>query len=466
MMDSRDLLSLLCAVVLAAPAVAVAVLGIRMLWRPPPSERFITRLTGPSLVLSLLCSVAVIGGMLVLDVDQVVVHFGAWFSVGAYSFEATLLLDRLSLPFVVLVCALTGVVGRFSARYLHRDPGHARFYLLLLVFAAGMLLLVMAGSIDLLFAGWEAVGISSALLIAFFRRRRDPVQNGLRAFAVYRVCDVGLLVAAVLVHHYAHSSEFDTAFGHGHWPDGLAHLEGGAATLVGLLLVLAAMGKSAQVPFGGWLPRAMEGPTPSSAIFYGGLSIHAGAYLLLRTAPVLDRSPVAEGALVAIGLVTAIYATLVGRVQADAKNQLAYAAMAQVGLILAEIGLGLRMLALVHIAGHACVRTLQLLRAPSLLHEFHRIHGAAGGHLPETGLHFEMLVPPRIRHWLYGLSLQRGAMDAVLDRLLVAPLLGLASGLDRLERRWTSLFDPTRSEVPEAGGEPAPVPVARKEVER
>jgi NADH-quinone oxidoreductase subunit L len=444
-----DVTGSLATAILALPIASLLWLGALMLFGRTPTERTISTVSGGALLLALLCAIGVLGDMVVHDVDLVQVPLGSWFEVGVYRFDAVLLVDKLSLPFIFLTCILCGVVGRFSRSYLHRDAGFARFYLLLLVFAAGMLLIVMAGSIDLLFAGWELVGITSALLIAFFNRRAEPVRNGLRAFATYRVCDVGLLVGAVLIHHYAHTSDFEVAFDHGHFPEGLSHLDGGAATIVALLFVFASLGKSAQLPFSGWLPRAMEGPTPSSAIFYGGLSIHAGAYLLLRISPILDRSPFAAAVLVAIGLVTAAYATLVGRVQSDAKNQLAYASIAQVGLILAEIGLGLRLLAVVHIAGHAAVRTLQFLRAPSLLHELHLMHGAAGGELSPTGAHYERLLPARARRWLYALAVQRTVIDSALERFVVAPVMLLARALDDAERRLASAFEPAK---------PAPLP--------
>lgn len=432
--------------IVAAPTLAFVWLGARMLLGPPPSERRVASVAAWTLTGALTAAFVVLGGMLVHGTDQVAVDLGQWFAVGAYGFEITLLIDRLSLPFVILTCALTGVVGKFSASYLHRDPGFHRFYLLLLLFAAAMLTLVMAGSIDLLFAGWELVGVGSALLIAFFTRRKEPVTSALRAFAVYRVCDVGLLVAAVLFHHHAHTADFQR---------GLGEIDGGAAHLVGVLLVLAAMGKSALVPFGSWLPRAMEGPTPSSAIFYGGLSIHAGAYLLLRTAPVLERSVVASAVLVGVGGVTAIYATLVARAQTDAKNQLAYAAMAQVGLIVVEIALGLHTLALVHVCGHACLRTLQFLRAPSLLHAYHQMSDAGGGHVPATGVHYERLLPDRARRWLYSIAHHRAALDIVLDRWGARPLLAVATTLDRLERRFVALFEPHATPHPEASVDPA-----------
>ena len=442
-----DIAGSLTVAVIALPFAALLWLGAQMLFGRAPAERTISFVAAGSLLCALLCAVGVLGGMLVHDVDLIEVPVGSWFSVGIYSFDAVLLIDKLSLPFVGLTCILCGVVGRFSRSYLHRDAGFARFYLLLLVFASGMLLIVMAGSIDLLFAGWELVGIASALLIAFFDRRVEPVRSGLRTFAIYRICDVGLLVGAVLIHHYAHTSDFEVAFDHGHFPEGLSHLDGSAATIVALLIVFAVLGKSAQLPFTGWLPRAMEGPTPSSAIFYGGLSIHAGAYLLLRISPILDRSPVAATVLIAIGLVTSAYATLAGRVQSDAKNQLAYASIAQVGIILAEIGLGLRLLAVVHIAGHAAVRTLQFLRAPSLLHELHLMHGAAGGELRQPGAHYEKLLPPRIRRWLYAVAVHRIVIDTLLERWFVSPVLAVARTLDAAERRLTSAFENPRAQA-------------------
>ncbi len=332
--------------------------------------------------------------LLVLDGrDSFVVHVGTWFSTGDYAFQLTLLIDRLSLPFMLLATVLCGVVGAFSTRYLHREPGHRRFMTLLCLFGAGVLLITTAGSFDVAYAGWEMVGLTSALLVAFFHEREAPLAHGLWTFAVYRVCDVGLLLAAILVHHWAGSGEYADIAGGAAWPAGHVTLSSAQATAVGLLLVFAAMGKSAQIPFSGWLPRAMEGPTPSSAIFYGALSVHAGAYVLLRAAPLLEQAPVARAALIIVGLLSAVHATLVGRAQTDIKSALAYASMTQVALIFVEIGLGLHFFALLHLMGHALVRTLQFLRAPSLLHEHHQLEAAVGHHLARTGTHLERLFP-------------------------------------------------------------------------
>ena len=203
-----------------------------------------------------------------------------------------------------------------------------------------------------------------------------------------------------------------------------------------VLLVFAASGKSAQIPFCGWLARAMEGPTPSSAIFYGGISIHAGAYLLLRIQPLIDASTLASCVLVVIGLSTAILGTLVHRTCADAKTSLCYAAQTQIGIIFAEIGMGCPKLALLHLVGHAILRTMQFLRTPSMLRDYHRIHAAAGGIPGPTGEHYESLLPTGVQMWLYRLALGRGFYDSIVDRFVVAPIKKSASLLSVFEPAW------------------------------
>lgn len=363
-----------------------------------------------------------------------VISFGSWFEADHLSFELNLHADPLSLIFATMCAVLIGVVAAFAHSYLHRDRGFNRFFVCLALFNLGVMAIVLGGSIEVIFAGWEFVGLSSALLIAFFHDRPEPVKNGFWTLAVYRTTDLGLLGAAMLVHHFVHSGNLEVFLGPG-WPHGPSPLSTAQATAVGFLLLFAVLGKGAQLPFSSWLPRAMEGPTPSSAIFYGALSVHAGAFLLLRMAPLLDRAPLVAAAVVVFGLATAIHATMVGRTQTDIKTALAYASLTQVGIILAEIGLGLRWLALVHMLGHISVRSLQLLRSPSLLHDFHRLETAVGGHLPRTGAHLERIFPERLRRRLYVASLERWYLDGFLLRL-IAPFVGMLRGFDRLEQRW------------------------------
>jgi NAD(P)H-quinone oxidoreductase subunit 5 len=190
----------------------------------------------------------------------------------------------------------------------------------------------------------------------------------------------------------------------------------------------------------------MEGPTPSSAVFYGALSVHLGAFLLLRLCPILELSLWLCVAVVAIGLATAAYATITSHVQTDIKSALAFASLAQVGLIVAEIGVGFRYLALVHILGHACFRMLQFLRAPNLLHEYHDLENAIGSHLPSTGIYWEKQLSTPTRRRLYRFALSRGYFDAWLRDYLVHPFVNVFRQLDRLERRWTALLSGQPSE--------------------
>jgi NAD(P)H-quinone oxidoreductase subunit 5 len=247
------------------------------------------------------------------------------------------------------------------------------------------------------------------------------------------VGDLGLLLGVFVLHYLGGSAEDSHLFA-GMWPMQSTNLTPLAATLTGLLFLVAAAAKSAQVPFFGWLPRAMEGPTPSSAIFYGAISIHAGAYLLLRIEPILLASATASIAVVTVGLLSALVGTLAHRVVADAKTSIAYAAVTQLGIIFMEIGLGFPRLALAHMIGHAIVRTLQFLRAPSMLHDYHRVHAAAGGHLGSTGDHFDRLLPEAVQLWAYRFALDRGFYDVYIHRLAVTPVLRLS--------QWLASFEP------------------------
>jgi NAD(P)H-quinone oxidoreductase subunit 5 len=177
----------------------------------------------------------------------------------------------------------------------------------------------------------------------------------------------------------------------------------------------------------------MEGPTPSSAIFYGAISIHAGAYLLLRVEPILAQSRLASSLVILIGVLTAIHGTIVGRASADAKTSLAYASLTQVGLVFVEIGLGWTWIAVAHILGHATVRTLQFLRAPSMLHDYHQMHSAMGGELSPAGSRLEDLFPKRAQLWLYRWALDRGHLDTILDRWGVHPLMQLSKLFAKLD---------------------------------
>jgi NADH-quinone oxidoreductase subunit L len=433
MMES--IVNALVLAIVGFPVLAVFVLGVRAWLYHPWSERATVMIVGLAFSVSLTACVITTGWLLANDLAEVRVPLGSWFAAGHYSFEWNLIADHLSIPFATFSATLLGLVAAFSRRYLHREPGFARFYLLLAVFGTAVEFVVLAGSLDLVFVGWELVGLTSALLIAFFHERRGPVEHGLRAFVTYRLCDIGLLAAGVALHYMVGTSDV-VPNATGRWAGFVVPDTVLGATVVGLLLLWASMGKAAQVPLSGWLPRAMEGPTPSSAVFYGALSIHLGPYLLLRAASILEFSGWAAGAVVAVGSLTALHATFVGRTQSDIKSALAYASMTQVGLIYVEIGLGFHHLAVAHIVGHAAIRTLQILRSPSLLHDHHHLEQAMGRQLPRTGGHLERLVPRGLQPWLYRVALERGGFDAFLRDRIIARALGAISWIDGLDRAW------------------------------
>ena len=418
----RDAVELLLLSALAAPPVALAGLGLAWLLGVTVSETVTTRVA--VLATGLAASFTVVGasvgawhGVFPLEVGPY-----TWFSVGHYSFDFVFRWDTVSLVMALGSTILSGLVVGFSVNYLHREQGVFRYFVLMLVFAAGMQWLVVAGSYEQLFLGWELVGLTSILLVAFFNERTQPVAAAIRVMIVYRLSDLGLLVGAVVMHQAAHGTRFGSLH--------LAHLTEGQATAIALLLLLAASGKAAQLPFGGWLPRAMEGPTTSSAVFYGALSVHAGIYLLIRSEPLFEQSPVASVAAVAMGGTTAFAGAMLSRVQADAKTSLAWGSMSQLGLMVAEVGLHLPTVALVHLAGHASLRGYQMLRAPSLLHDSIALRKALGAGTLDLG---SRTVPA----WLYRALRDGLFIEILLERFLVRPVLGLGHVFERLEQAWT-----------------------------
>jgi NADH:ubiquinone oxidoreductase subunit 5 (subunit L)/multisubunit Na+/H+ antiporter MnhA subunit len=435
MPDLEILIQSLGLVVIIAPSVLLCWLGIPSLVGRPLPETWVHRVVQTVIWTGLLAALAVLGLMLSSDQTHVMVVGRQWVHIPHYHFAIKLVFDRLSVPLVILTFLLCGTIGAFAARYLHREPGFNRFFVLYSVFLLGMTVASLAGTIETLFAGWELVGLSSAFLVAFYHERRGPVTNGLHVWSVYRVSDAALLIASVVLHHLSGEGDFDRLIrGEGSWPYGSPTLPVSQATLAGLLLVLAAAGKSALIPFSGWLPRAMEGPTPSSAVFYGALSVHLGAFLLLRVSPLLDASPLTCAVIVVLGLTSAAFGALANRVQTDIKSALSFASLTQVGLIFAEIGLGLRYVPLVHILGHACWRTLQFLRAPTVLHDSRQLENAVGGSLAGRRQSWEQWIPERWATWAYRFALERGELDQWLFNWFVNPVREVFLACDRREQ--------------------------------
>lgn len=406
-----------------APALLFAVLAAAALARRGGSEALTGVAVRSLLGVAFVSAATGLATRLANPTAPKVLSYGAWFTFEEGAFRLDFLTDAPALGFALLAIGVCGVVAAFSLRYMHREPGFQRYFVQFAMFTLGITLVALAGSVEVLFAGWELLGLSSVLLVGFFHERPAPLGNALRVFAVYRVSDAAMLSAAVLLHHWAGSGSLSLVFSGA----STAAMGPGRSLVIVLLLVAAVAGKSALLPFSGWLPRAMEGPTPSSAVYYGALSIHAGCFLLLRAEPLLAGLWIARVLAALAGASTALYATITARVQTDVKSSLSYAALTQVGIIVVEISLGWTTLAFLHIAGHACLRLLQFLSAPNVLHDVHELEDRVGGHLTEVA---GRTVSPA----MYLFALERGFVDSLMDRLVVRPFLVVCGRLDRLDR--------------------------------
>ncbi|MFV8751907.1 proton-conducting transporter membrane subunit [Nannocystaceae bacterium ST9] len=423
-LTSQPPLHVLTMITLLSPIAGALVLILLNLSGINPHERWVSIVSGVTVSGAAIAAVLLAGFTMLRPEREFDEVLWTMYSVGSYHLDVSIYVDSLSATMILLGAAVIPVLGRFSGRYLHRDPGYLRFFVLLGVAATGFFWFVLGGSIDMAFLGWELLGLSSVLLVAFFWERSEPLVGSGRVFATYRVADIALLSGMVLLHSYAGDSSWATVLGVGDLEQ--VHLGTFSATVLGLAFLAAAIGKSAQVPVTGYVLRAMEGPTPSSALFYGTLSIHAGVYLMLRVEPLIANAPIVRIAVFGVGLLTAITASLSSRVRADAKGALALASAGQAGLMLAEVGLGWTTLAMWHLLAHGLLRLMQFLRTPSWLEDAQARRSSLGGGRFRPDFYAERLLPAPLRNWMYAAALSRFGMDAIIERLFSRPLSSLA----------------------------------------
>jgi NADH:ubiquinone oxidoreductase subunit 5 (subunit L)/multisubunit Na+/H+ antiporter MnhA subunit len=281
------------------------------------------------------------------------------------TFALELYFETISATFLALGAFIMLIISVYCRYYLHRDEGYKRFFITLLLFAFGFNFTTVAGNFETLFFGWEILGISSFLLIAFYRERYLPVRNALRVFSIYRIGDIGLLMAMWASHTLWHTNISFLKLNNYNLVHHQLQGHSNLGIFIGLMLLFAAAAKSAQFPFSSWLPRAMEGPTPSSAIFYGSLSVHFGVFLLLRTFQFWENQMIVRILIGVVGVVSFLLAYSCSRAQSGIKGKIAYASIAQIGIIFTEVAFGFLYLALVHIVLNALFRTFQLLTSPS-----------------------------------------------------------------------------------------------------
>jgi NADH-quinone oxidoreductase subunit L len=299
-------------------------------------------------------------------VDALETTYGTWLRVGSFSVDYGIYLDHLSLVMMLVVTGVGFLIHVYSVAYMEHEGGYYRFFAYLNIFMFFMLTLVLANNYLLMFVGWEGVGLASYLLIGFFFLKDSAANAGKKAFITNRVGDFGFLIALfLLIQHFGslrYVEVFDTA-------SRLApETTAGLLTAIGLLMLVGACGKSAQIPLYVWLPDAMEGPTPVSALIHAATMVTAGVYMVCRSNAIFSRAPIALLAVAVIGTLTSFFAATIGITQTDIKRVLAYSTVSQLGYMFMAAGVAAYSAATFHLMTHAFFKALLFLGAGSVIH--------------------------------------------------------------------------------------------------
>jgi NADH-quinone oxidoreductase subunit L len=300
------------------------------------------------------------------SIHSTITLFGnSWISISGFHADFAFTVDHLTLIMLGVVTCVGFLIHVYSVGYMAHEEGYWRFFAYLNLFMFFMLVLVLSANFLLLFVGWEGVGLASYLLIGFYFKKDSAANAGKKAFIVNRIGDFGFLLAMFLLVAHFGSLDFTTIFNtigqHPEW-------QGGFLTAIALLLVVGATGKSAQIPLYVWLPDAMEGPTPVSALIHAATMVTAGIYMVARAHTIFDRSPYALGVVAIIGAATAIFAACIGMVQHDIKRVLAYSTVSQLGYMFLACGVGAYAAGIFHLLTHAFFKALLFLAAGSVIH--------------------------------------------------------------------------------------------------
>lgn len=287
-----------------------------------------------------------------------------WFAAGDFRVEMALHLDALSMCFALLITGVGTLIHIYSLGYLADDPGRRRFFGMLNLFLGAMLVLVLADNLVVLYLGWEGVGLASYLLIGFWQHKPVAASAAKKAFVMNRVGDMGLALAIAIAVAGFGTVDFARLL------PAMSGADGATATALGLLLLLAACAKSAQLPLQAWLGDAMEGPTPVSALIHAATMVTAGVYLLVRCGPVIEAAPIAQTAVLVVGAATLLFGAIIGCAKDDIKKALAASTMSQIGYMILAAGLGPigYVAAIGHLLTHGCFKAGLFLGAGSVMH--------------------------------------------------------------------------------------------------
>ena len=297
----------------------------------------------------------------------------SWISIGTFSVNVGFQIDQLTAVMLLVVTTLSSLIHIYSVGYMHGDKGYPRFFAYLALFTFFMLVLVMANNFLVMFVGWEGVGLCSYLLIGFWYEKKSAADAGVKAFVVNRVGDFGFVLAVLLIFLTFGTLDFSEVFGAvgTSVTDKTYHLFGGditVITLIALLLFLGATGKSAQLPLYVWLPDAMEGPTPVSALIHAATMVTAGVFMVARCAPIFALSETAMNTVAIVGGLTAVFAATIGLVQNDIKRVIAYSTISQLGYMFLGLGVGAFSAGIFHLTTHAFFKGLLFLASGSVIH--------------------------------------------------------------------------------------------------
>lgn len=328
-------------------------------------------------------------------VDGVVYH---WVTSGAFQFDVSLLIDRLSATMIFIVTFVSFMVHIYTIGYMADDPGYNRFFCYVSLFTFAMLTLVLADNFLLMFFGWEGVGLVSYLLIGFWFKRESANRGSLKAFLANRVGDVGFVLAIAGVLMYFGSLNYGVVFSHvgsvvGKTMTVFPNLQASVISVICVLLFIGAMAKSAQVPLHVWLPESMEGPTPISALIHAATMVTAGIYMVARMSPLFEYSPAALSLVLAIGATTCLFMGILAIFHHDIKRVIAYSTLSQLGYMAVALGASAYDAAIFHLITHAFFKALLFLAAGSVIIALHheqdmRKMGGLAARMPITYLTF------------------------------------------------------------------------------
>ena len=300
-----------------------------------------------------------------------VVRLWSWIPVGRFQVDMAFLVDQLSLVMLLVVTGVGSLIHLFSVGYMNEDPGYARYFAYLNLFIAFMLVLVLGSSFVVMFIGWEGVGLCSYLLIGFWFEDKANADAGKKAFLVNRIGDVGFMIAMFMIWTTVGSLDFGTVL---QQLPGAVPAGGAMITAITLFLFVGATGKSAQIPLYVWLPDAMAGPTPVSALIHAATMVTAGVYLVARTGVLFALAPISNTIVAGVGVVTALFAATMALRQYDIKKVLAYSTISQLGYMFLGVGTGAIAAGIFHLITHAFFKALLFLGAGSVIHSMHHAY--------------------------------------------------------------------------------------------